>query len=86
MEAQEALVLKGQLKVVENTIERLKKDVDANSQEVVMLRSKLLLIEAHLGTANARLRHVERRAYKRGFKECKALAIQILPSAQASLL
>lgn len=51
-----------------------------------MLRSKLSLIETYLGIADTRLRHEEWKAYGKGFKEYKALAVQILPSIKASLL
>lgn len=50
-----------------------------------MLQSKLSLAEAHLGIADNRLRHARGRVHER-FEKCKALAIQILPSAEASLL
>lgn len=45
------MALKGQLKAVENTIERLKKDTNTSGQQV-MLQSKLSLAEAHLGVVN----------------------------------
>lgn len=57
-----ALALKGQLKAMENTIERLKKDVDTSSQEALMLRSKLSLVEAHLGATDTHFHHAEKRA------------------------
>lgn len=51
-EAWEAQALKGQLKVVENSIGRLKKEADANGLEIMMLWSKLLLAEVYLGSAD----------------------------------
>lgn len=68
------------------TFERLKKNNDANGQEVMMLRSKLSLAEVHLGAVNARLHHIERKAYEARFNECKALAVQILPVVKVRLL
>lgn len=55
METREAMILKGQLRTVENTIERLKKDVEISDQEAKMLQSKLSLMEAHLGGVDTRL-------------------------------
>lgn len=40
-----------------------------------MLWSKLLLAEVNLVVTDNQLHHVERKAYKRGFVECKALAV-----------
>lgn len=85
METREAMILKGQLRTVENTIERLKKDVEISDQEAKMLQSKLSLMEAHLGGVDTRLWQVEWKAYGRGFEECKVLAVQILSLAEASL-
>lgn len=51
-----------------------------------MLWNKLSLAKAHLGTTNSWLHHAKKKAYKRGFKEYKALAVQILPSVKVSLL
>lgn len=85
-ETRETVTLKGQLRAAKNTIKRLKQDVDTNGQEVMMLRSKLWLAKAHLDVVNTQLCHVERKAYERGFEECKALAVQILSLAEANML
>lgn len=63
------------MKAIENTIERLKKEDDINNLEITMLRSKLSLAKAYLGIVDTRLHYAERRAYERGFEECKTLAM-----------
>lgn len=67
------MVLKGKLKIAKKTIEDMKEHDDGSGQEVRALQSKLSLIEAHLGAADTRLRHVERRAYKMEFDEWKVM-------------
>lgn len=45
----EMMALKGKLKAVKNTIERLKRDLHNSGKETLMLRSKLSLVEVQLG-------------------------------------
>lgn len=42
--------------------------------------------EAQIGVAKVQHRRMEMKGYETGFEECRALAKQILPSAEASLL
>lgn len=82
---EENLSLQHQLKAARITIEELKKNRNDYDNEIARLQSKLLLNEAYVGKADTQL-HVKHKAYLTGFKECKSLAIQILPSVEACLL
>lgn len=52
-ETQGAMALKGKLKVVKNTIKRLRKDLDNSGQKTMMFWSKLSFTEAQLGSIDS---------------------------------
>lgn len=83
---EENLSLQSWLKVARITIEELKKNRNDYSDKIKRLQSKLSLVKAYVGAANTQLRHVKCKAYGIMFKECKSLAVQILPMVEAHLL
>lgn len=66
------VVLKDKLKIAEKTIASLKNTIDKYEQKARELQSKLSVSEAQLGLADIRLRRAKMKAYKTGYKECKA--------------
>lgn len=70
------------MKIVEATIEELKKSNHFRGEEISRLERDLSMTKIHKSIAGVRFGHAKK-AYKIGFEECRALTIQMLPSDKA---
>lgn len=82
---EEILAAKGRLKVAEVTIRELENS-HSRAEVFARLEKEQSMTKIRKSATSVRFSHAKKKAYKAGFKECKALAIHMLLSNKAHLL